>query len=114
MTCVLPENESDVDIETADLVIERLKLWHANTSENRPFFLAAGFQSPRLSWSYPAAVAARYPPARDLAVAKHRGSPPMQQKGGPQLEWFRPVEVDWYGDVQAVGGVLHNQPLADS
>ena len=29
-----------------------------------------------------------------------------------ELEWFRPTEVDWYTDVQASGGITHQNPMS--
>lgn len=46
---------SDADTLCADLVLARLKAWAAAgrtpLAPQRPFFIAAGFQSPRLPWS---------------------------------------------------------------
>lgn len=96
------------DRACADLALRYLDTWHANTSETRPFFIAAGFQSPRLPWSYPASVAAtRYPAgAAALSVASHGSSP--DRSAAEDLEWFRPVEIDQYTDVN----VTHSVPMS--
>jgi arylsulfatase A-like enzyme len=106
------------DNGTATLAIERLRAWHAqhgrSAAAERPFFLAVGFQSPRLPWSYPRYAAARYN-ASSLAIARHRDAPAASTGvADATLEWFRPVEVAGYADVVAEGGVTHGRPLSDA
>ena len=90
---------ADADAQCADLTLRTLAGWAA-TNRSRPFFLATGFQSPRLPWSFPATVAkTRYPHgASALSVAKLQQSP--VPSAAEDLEWFRPVEIDQYSDVQ--------------
>jgi hypothetical protein len=87
------DGQADADSTCTDNVLESLDLWQANFSSDAPFFLAAGYQSPRLPWSYPAAVAARYPAAAEIPIASPAllGSP----DDSLNLEWFRPTEIDW-------------------
>merc|ERR1711871_778297 len=84
--------------------------------------MGVGFSAPRLPWSYPASAAASYPPAEDIPAAKHwRSPPPFFAPPAPRddsrptragqmraLEWFRPVEVDFYSDVR---NVTHDSPM---
>lgn len=100
---------ADADQATANLTLATLAEWSGDRS--RPFFLASGFQGPRLAWSYPTDVAARYPPAEELAVTALSQSPADGATGGTALEWFRPTEIDWYADVEARGGVMHDGPM---
>ena len=44
----------------------------------------------------------------DSGIAKHTAS------NSGEMEWFRPTEVAWYGDVQADGGITHARPLSDN
>ena len=60
MTCSFNDSGVNADAETATLTMATMSAWKSNASESRPFFLASGFQGPRLPWSYPASVAARY------------------------------------------------------
>lgn len=94
----------DADAETARLGVEALDSF----GNNERFFLALGFQSPRLSWSYPRSAAQRYPDASRFALPKHPNSPPAASAGTPELEWFRPTEVDLYEDIR---NITHEQPL---
>jgi iduronate 2-sulfatase len=113
MTCSFSPGDTtpDADAECANLTLATLASWHQNATtheaqgrERQPFFLAAGFQSPRLDWSYPAAVAARYPPAQQIKIAKQINSP---ANSSLDLEWFRPTEVDWYTNIT----VTHDRPM---
>ena len=61
------------------------------------WFVAVGYQAPRLPWSYPAEAAARLPAASALPIATHRDAP----ADATQPEWFRPTEVDRYTGVAA-------------
>jgi len=72
----------DADTLCADLTLTRLHTWAATppnhtTKKRPPFFLAAGFQSPRLPWSYPGSVvSSRYPKGADaLSIAKLQDAP---------------------------------------
>ena len=99
------------DTLCADLTLSRLHTWAANRSaggSQRPFFLATGFQSPRLPWSYPESVAkTRYPAgAEAISVAKLQEAPAASAE--EDLEWFRPVEIDQYSDVM----VTHDKPMS--
>ena len=104
MGCPFAPPARNADSDCAELLISRLGAWKAKASRP-PFFLAAGFQGPRLPWSYPASVAAaRYPQgSTKLSVAKLQDSP-----RGEFLEWFRPVEIDQYADVH----VTHDKPMS--
>lgn len=126
MACEYPPgmnaSEFSGDNGTATLAIQRLRAWHAKrngagaggAAALRPFFLAVGFQSPRLPWSYPGYAAARYN-ASSLAIARRRAAPAASTGvADATLEWFRPVEVAGYADVIAAGGVTHGQPLGEA
>jgi iduronate 2-sulfatase len=108
MSCAFAPGDgmTDADSVCTDQVLLSLDAWQSNYSRSgKPFFLAAGYQSPRLAWSYPQAVAARYPPAQQIPIA----SEALRKSPGASLalEWFRPTEIDWYSDVNA----LHAQPV---
>lgn len=104
MACQFAPPARNADEDCAELLISRLNAWKSRPAR-RPFFLAAGFQGPRLPWSYPSSVVAtRYPlRAGNLSVAKLQDSPT-----GELLEWFRPVEIDQYADVH----VTYNKPMS--
>ena len=102
----------DADAATANLTLANLARWKTNHAlSSRPFFLATGFQGPRLPWSYPQAVANRYPPASRINITHQPNSPTDTSL---DLEWFRPTEIDWYSDVIRSGGVSHSSPLSVS
>jgi iduronate 2-sulfatase len=107
MACELPPSASDADVECADLAIFRLRAWRHHGGDE-PFFLAVGFQSPRLPWSYPAASAAKYPPSSELPITKR------QEAVESSTEWFRPTEIAWYADVRTQGGITHPFPMEAS
>ena len=110
MACALMADMYDADSATTNLTLANLAFWKKNaTLSSRPFFLASGFQGPRLPWSYPIAVAKRYPAASDINITQHPDSP---KDISLDLEWFRPTEIDWYTDVIQSGGVTHASPLA--
>lgn len=71
MSCSFAPGDGQVDADSVctDQVLANLDAWQANFSDGTPFFLAAGFQSPRLPWSYPQAVADRYPPVRQRSTS---------------------------------------------
>lgn len=121
----------DSDRQTADLAIAHLRMLHRHAQRaaaadpgasglaakraptrpaalqgKQPFFLAVGFQSPRLPWSYPRQVAARYPPASQLAIAQHAQAPSASEN--ETIEWFRPTEIDFYDDIR---NVTHDAPM---
>ena len=104
MGCAFAPPATNADADCADLLISRLHKWKAKATRP-PFFLSAGFQGPRLPWSYPASVvAARYPQGTaNVTVAKLQDSPSREF-----LEWFRPVEIDMYTDVH----VTHAKPMS--
>ena len=97
----------DADTKATDLALARLSAWAAAKQQHSHFFLAVGLQSPRLPWSFPASTAARFPPAPSFATAAHWRAPAAAQ--AERLEWFRPVEVDFYVDVI---NVTHGAPMA--
>ena len=66
-------------------------------------------QGPRLPWSYPLSVLPRLPRLTSTRVAANPTSP---LNASEDLEWFRPVEIAWYTDVLADGGITHSRPLA--
>lgn len=106
MACPFAPPARNADEDCAELVISRLVGWKSKPVRP-PFFLAAGFQGPRLPWSYPASVVTtRYPHrAHNLSVAKLQSSPSDEL-----LEWFRPVEIDQYADIH----VTYNKPMSVS
>lgn len=119
MFCELNATDDDADAATATVIIDRLTAWSVNSTiqQGMPFFAAAGFQGPRLPWSYPKSILSRLPAVRDVMIAKHRGSPansgpPSRHDHG--MDWFRPTEIAWYGDVVADGGITHSRPLSPS
>ena len=97
MSCPLPAEAEDVDKTDADVIVDRLRRWRRQQQQQQqqPFFAAVGFQAPRLPWVFPAAVAARFPPAADLPVARVRRSGNLTR-----LEYFRPTEVNMYADIR--------------
>ena len=102
MSCSFAPGDGHLDADStcADQVLANLDAWEANFSDGTPFFLAAGFQSPRLPWSYPQSVADRYPAADKIPIV----NPALRQSptdASLALEWFRPTEIDWYTDVKA-------------
>eukprot|EP00039_Didymoeca_costata_P024132 m.9381 g.9381 ORF g.9381 m.9381 type:complete len:530 (-) comp4056_c0_seq2:699-2288(-) len=109
MSCSFEQNvtakEIDADAETATLLLQ----WLHNHTEQQPqipFFLAAGFQSNRLPWSYPADTGRRYN-VSSIKVTSHKNS--LEETN--ELEWFRPTEIDWYADVADAGVVDHNHAM---
>ena len=105
MTCELPDDTTTADMATTSLALDALKDL-SSLSPDRRFFIAVGLQSPRLSWSYPRAAAARLPPASSLPIAAHLSAPAERA----QLEWFRPTEVDRYTGINAT----HDAPLDEA
>jgi hypothetical protein len=97
MSCSFAPGDGHLDADStcADQVLANLDAWEANFSDGTPFFLAAGFQSPRLPWSYPQSVADRYPAADKIPIV----NPALRQSptdASLALEWFRPTEIDWF------------------
>lgn len=113
MTCAFKEGDlfRDADADTTGVALKRLRAWAQQSHHQQqqpqphqpPLFLAVGYQSPRLPWSYPAAVASRYPSPQDIPIAEHPNA-----TGTSELEWFRPTEVDMYSDVR---NITHYEPL---
>jgi hypothetical protein len=84
---------NDADADCAATVISRLHTWKQQPAASRPpFFAAAGFQGPRLSWSYPKEAGAKYPDLDAIPLPFHPESPASPSEGA---EWFRPTEVAW-------------------
>eukprot|EP00943_MAST-04B_sp_MAST-4B-sp1_P002911 g2911.t1 len=85
----------DVDYETYKEAKKRINTFLSTPLKN--FFLAVGFQSPRLPWSYPAAIANEYyPDPNKIPLAKNLNS------SKSKLEWFRPTEIDMYSNIRNV------------
>ena len=101
---------TDADHNTTDLAIQRLQAWKQERAPlGQPFLLAVGYQSPRLSWSAPADVLARFPPAAEFPLPRFPQSPPRHDH--EHLEWFRPVEIT--GDYSDMHHSLnHSSPMS--
>eukprot|EP00005_Dracoamoeba_jomungandri_P000435 CAMPEP_0174251456 /NCGR_PEP_ID=MMETSP0439-20130205/1270_1 /TAXON_ID=0 /ORGANISM="Stereomyxa ramosa, Strain Chinc5" /LENGTH=492 /DNA_ID=CAMNT_0015331779 /DNA_START=35 /DNA_END=1513 /DNA_ORIENTATION=+ len=116
------ESFPDVDEIITTLAIEKLKEYagtkgdlevqvgegEAGKVERGPFFLAVGYQSPRLPWLYPSSAASHYPPAKDIKIALHPDSPGDDQH--EHLEWFRQAEVNIYSDVH---NITYKTPMTE-
>lgn len=106
MTCEFNESSSffDADRATTTRAESILAEWSSRRKSSprdaRPLFLAVGYQSPRLPWSFPTYAAAKLPDAAQIPIAKHTESPSVGEGGS--LEWFRPTEVDMYSDVRNI------------
>eukprot|EP00055_Hartaetosiga_balthica_P002088 m.2733 g.2733 ORF g.2733 m.2733 type:complete len:581 (-) comp1917_c0_seq1:235-1977(-) len=112
MSCPISSSNKtwlDVDVASTDHALEQLQNWEKTMkSEGTPFFIAVGYQSPRLPWSFPASVLQRYKGV-NITLAKERSSPPSSS--GESLEWFRPNEVDMYSDIE---NVTYANPMSDA
>ncbi len=102
MSCPLPPGAEDVDQTDVAVIVDRLGRWRRRGAR-QPFFAAVGFQAPRLPWVYPAAAAARFPPAADIPVARV-----LRSGNLTRLEYFRPTEVNLYADIR---NTTHDTPV---
>jgi len=86
MSCAfnnVSSNFSDVDYLTYIEATKRIDYFKKNSTSNNNFFLAVGFQSPRLPWSYPDAVAKNfYKNSSNIQVAQN-----LNATTKSRLEW---------------------------
>ena len=76
-------NFSDVDYLTYIEATKRIDYFKKNSTSSNNFFLAVGFQSPRLPWSYPDAVAKKfYKNSSNIQVAQN-----LNATTKSRLEW---------------------------
>ena len=82
MYCEVDEVICDVNATT--VALERMM----NRPKEKPFFLAVGYQAPRLPWSYSRKAASLYPPVQKFPIVSNRNATDFK------LEWFRQNEVN--------------------
>eukprot|EP00005_Dracoamoeba_jomungandri_P012479 CAMPEP_0174275632 /NCGR_PEP_ID=MMETSP0439-20130205/59934_1 /TAXON_ID=0 /ORGANISM="Stereomyxa ramosa, Strain Chinc5" /LENGTH=498 /DNA_ID=CAMNT_0015367761 /DNA_START=46 /DNA_END=1538 /DNA_ORIENTATION=- len=121
MSCEFDDSSDFLDVDTliTDLAIKKLSTYTTKNQQegffqekkggdSKPFFLAVGYQSPRLPWSYPSSAASHYPPAKDIKIALHPESPGDDQH--EHLEWFRQAEVNIYSDIH---NITYTTPMTE-
>ena len=98
----------DVDYETYLEATRRISNFLNHKPRNFDnFFLAVGFQSPRLPWSYPEDVAKyKYPDPMKIPISRY-----LSATSKSNLEWFRPTEIDMYSNIR---NVTHDEVMKKS
>ena len=80
MYCELPASEVLTDSNCTREALERM----TNRPQDAPFFLAVGYQAPRLPWRFSSEVASKYPPVQSFPIPSNRNA-----TSGLRFEWFR-------------------------
>lgn len=100
----------NVDYQNTDLAINKLRLL-AESKQQQPFFLALGFTSSRLPWSFPVEIASKYYPLETISLPKHTESHPNN------FEWIRQVSLSFFQKIsnnKTLDNIPeHDMPMSD-